>query len=296
MSWSRRMNLAIEYIEEHLSRDLAIDDVAEVACCSKYHFHRMFFAAFRVTFSEYVRRRRLTLAAVDIANGDGRIVDVALKYGYVSPNAFTRAFRNIHGFNPGKVRSSQGQLASYNRVFFPLQTTGVEKMNYRIVEIPSFRVVGKSKRFEFDEFVKNGAKFWKEYVSSEEYKQLCQLANGKPGALTGASLLSAYFPKGDSNKDEFLDVLGLETAYEIDADADKGEFEIHTVPSATYAEFDCTYKTSMKTNRYIYGEWFSATGYERDGNKPDIAAYFPIAFRPLGEMRVRWWVPVIRKK
>tara|TARA_R110002072_G_scaffold284396_5_gene448759 strand:- start:100247 stop:100972 length:726 start_codon:yes stop_codon:yes gene_type:complete len=241
------MNLAIEYIEEHLSRDLAIDDVAEVACCSKYHFHRMFFAAFRVTFSEYVRRRRLTLAAVDIANGDGRIVDVALKYGYVSPNAFTRAFRNIHGFNPGKVRSSQGQLASYNRVFFPLQTTGVEKMNYRIVEIPSL-------------------------------------------------LLSAYFPKGDSNKDEFLDVLGLETAYEIDADADKGEFEIHTVPSATYAEFDCTYKTSMKTNRYIYGEWFSATGYERDGNKPDIAAYFPIAFRPLGEMRVRWWVPVIRKK
>jgi len=58
-------------------------------------------------------------------------------------------------------------------------------------------------------------------------------------------------------------------------------------------EFNCTYQSSMKTNRYIYGEWFSSTGYEHDGNKPDIAAYFPVAFRPIKEMGIRWWIPIV---
>lgn len=292
MSWSERMNLAIEYIEENLDGEIGIEDAAKIACCSKYHFHRMFFASFNVTFSEYLRKRRLTLAAVDIVSGEARIVDVALKYGYDSPNAFTRAFRNMHGFNPSKAYSSPVSFASYSRVFLPLETTGAESMDYRIVKIPSFKVVGKGKSFEFDDFTKNGPGYWKEYVGSDEYKKLWQLTDGKPGAITGAPLLSVYFPEENSNRDEFLDVLGVE----LTSDLDMGEFEVHTVPSATYAEFDCTYRTSMKTNRYIYGEWFSSIGYERDGNKPDIAAYFPIAFRPSSEMGVRWWIPVIRKK
>lgn len=110
--------------------------------------------------------------------------------------------------------------------------------------------------------------------------------------LTEAPLVSVYFPNENSKNDQFTDVLGLEVTSEMDID----KLNPHTVPSATYAEFDCTYKTSMKTNRYIYGEWFPSSGYERDGNKPDIAAYFPIAFRPFGEMGVRWWIPIIKKK
>ncbi len=292
MSWSKRMNLAVEYIEDNLNGVLTLEDAAKIACCSKYHFHRVFFSSFNVTLAEYVRRRRLTLAAADLVSEDGRIVDIALKYGYDSPNAFTRAFRNIHGVNPGKVRSLQVKLTSYSRVFFPLETTGVERMDYKIVKKPSIKVIGKSKSFTFDDFVKNGSKFWKEYVSSDSYKKLYQLTNGKPGLLTEAPLLSVYFPKEHSKKYEFTDVLGLE----VPSGMDTGKYKVHTVPAATYAEFDCTYRTSMKTNRYIYGEWFSSVGYERDGNKPDIAAYFPIAFRPMGEMGVRWWIPVVRKK
>ena len=292
MSWSKRMNLAVDYIEDNLNGVLTLEDAAKIACCSKYHFHRVFFSSFNVTFAEYVRRRRLTLAAADLVSEDGRIVDIALKYGYDSPNAFTRAFRNIHGVNPSKVRSLQVKLASYSRVFFPFATTGVEKMDYKIVKKPSIKVIGKGKNFTFDDFVKNGSKFWKEYVSSDSYKKLYQLTNGKPGLLTEAPLLSVYFPKEHSKKYEFTDVLGLE----LSSGMDIGKYKVHTVPAATYAEFDCTYRTSMKTNRYIYGEWFSSAGYERDGNKPDIAAYFPIAFRPMSEMGVRWWIPVVRKK
>lgn len=291
MSWSQRINLVIEYIERNLNGAITTEDAAKIACCSKYHFHRVFFSYFRVTFAEYIRARKFTLAAVDVVNGEERILDIALKYGYESPNAFTRAFRNIHGVNPNEARLTQVKLATYSRVSFPIKERGIEKMDYKIIERPSFNVVGKSKSFDFDEFYKNGKQFWKEYVSTDEYKALCQLTNGKPGPVTVAPLLTAYFPKEKSKLDEFIDVLGLEVTSDIQTEA----FEVHTVPPATYAEFDCSYRSAMKTNRYIYSEWFSATGYERDGDKPDVVAYFPMPYRHFSEMGVRWWVPIIKE-
>lgn len=291
MSWLKRMNLAVEYIEENLSGEITIEDVAKISCCSKYHFHRVFYSCFNVTFAEYIRQRKFTLAAVDVINGQEKIIDIALKYGYNSPNAFTRAFRNIHGINPSVARSSQVKITTYNRAYFLSETIGAEKMDYKIVERPSFKIAGKSKSFEFDDFAKNGQKFWKEYVGSDEYKALCQLTNGKPGSITGAPLLTAYFPKEKSKLDEFLDVFGVEST----SDLNTKPYEVHTVPSATYAEFECSYRDAMKTNRYIYGEWFSATGYERDGDKPDVVAYFPMPYRHFSEMGVRWWIPVTKK-
>ena len=117
------------------------------------------------------------------------------------------------------------------------------------------------------------------------------MTNGRPGAITGAPLLTAYFPKEKSKDDEFLDVFGIE----LNSDCSAEPFELHAVPSATYAEFNCSYRNAMKTNRYIYGEWFSATGYERDGNKPDVVAYFLMPYRHFSEMGIRWWVPIVKK-
>lgn len=206
-------------------------------------------------------------------------------------NAITRAFGKIPVINPSGVRSSQGNLIIYNRVSFPLGVIGTEKMNYQIVEKPSFKIVGKSKRFEFEDFAKNGKKFWKEYVASDEYKTLCQISHGKPGLISGAPLLTAYYPKEKNKLNEFLDVFGIES----NADSRMDQFEIHTVPSATYAEFECSYKAAMKTNRYIYGEWFSETGYERDGDKPDVVAYFQMPYQSFSQMSIRWWIPVVKK-
>lgn len=290
MNWAQRMNLAIEYIESNLNQPLSIDDVAQQAFCSKYHFHRMFFASFNTTCAEYIRRRKLTLAAVKLLSSNVSILNVALEYGYASPNAFTRAFRNIHGINPSKARSDRIAVSAYKRVSFPQDSKYGESMDYKIVEVPTFSMVGKSKGFEFDEFVKNGPKFWKEYVGSADYKVLCKLNHGRPSPITQSSLLSAYFPQENGQRDVFIDVLGVETSDNIEL---KG-FEVHTVPSSIYAEFNCTYKASMQTNRAIYGDWFASTGFERDGNKPDIVAYFPIPFRPVSEMGVRWWIPICR--
>lgn len=292
MSWLERMNLAIEYVEENLGSEITIEEAAKIACCSKFHFHRVFISFFNITFAEYIRKRRFTLAATDVANSNDSIIDIAMRYGYDSPSAFTRAFRNIHRVNPSEVRTSQVKLATYNRVSLPLETEGTEKVDYKIVEKPSFEVAGKSKSFQFDEFAKNGKQFWKDYVGSDEYRVLCQLTKGRPGNVTSAPLVTAYFPKEKSKLDEFIDVLGVEVDFECDATP----FDIHTIPSATYAEFYCSYRNAMKTNRYIYGKWFSATGYDRDGDKPDIVAYFPMPYRHFSEMSVRWWVPIIKNK
>lgn len=289
MNWLERMSGAIDFIEQNLESSLKLEDVAKVACCSKYHFHRMFFACFKVTCAEYIRRRKLTLAAADLMHTESNIAQIALQYGYESPNAFTRAFRHYHGINPSCVRSDNVKLSAFKRLSYSIEKHTGDSMNYRMIDVPEFKIVGKSKRFEFDDFVKEGPKFWKTYVNTEKYKALTELKQGRPSLVTQSSMLSAYFPTQHGQSDEFLDVLGIE----LDTDTHLNEFEQFTVPAGKYAEFTCTYKTSMKTNRYIYGEWFASTGFERDEDKPDIVSYFPIPFRSMGEMQLRWWIPVI---
>ncbi len=291
MSLEKRMNLSIAYIEENLDGRISIDDLAKVASCSKFHFQRVFFSCFDITVSDYIRKRKFTLAAVDLVSTQMSVMEIASKYGYDSPNAFTRAFRRVHGENPSVVRSSQAQMATHRRVSFPIEKSGNDIVDYTILERPSFNIVGKSKKFNFDEFVKSGPKFWKEYVGSSEYKELSQLNRGRPGSVSGAPLLTAYFPEDKSKNDNFIDVFGVECS----SDAASPSFESHQVPAATYAEFNCSYRNSMKTNRAIYGEWFSATGYEREHDKPDVVAYFPMPYRHFSDMNIRWWVPIIAK-
>lgn len=288
MDWSKRINLAIEFIEDNLDEEIAIEDVAQVACSSRFHFHRMFYSSFNVTPADYIRKRKLTKAAADLVSGKERVIDIAARYGYDSPNAFTRAFRNLHGLNPSQARSSKVKLSAFQRVSFQTETKGTVMLDYKIIERPSFEIVGKSKVFEFDQFVKEGSKFWKAFVKSKEYNSLFELNNGRSGAISGAPIMSVYVPKETGERNVFTDLLAIEKTPELNL---KG-FDTYSVPKATYAEFNCTYQTSMKTNRFIYGEWFASTGYERDGNKPDIAAYFPIAFRPLKDTAIRWWIPV----
>lgn len=288
MDWSERINLAIEYIEKNLKGELNVDEAAKVACSSSYHFQRMFFAIIGITPAEYARRRKLTMAATELMTGHEKVIDIALKYGYESPNAFTRAFRNMHGITPREARSSGVKLSVYHRVSLNIQIKGGNNMHYRIIEKPAFMIVGKSKKFSHEYFFKEAPKFWKGYVGTKRYQSLLNLTNGQCGPVAEAPLMSIYLPDESGDCDIFTDILGVEKSTETE----HKNFELFEIPAATYAEFNCTYQTAAKTNKYIYGEWFPSTGHERDGNKADIAAYFPLAFRPMKEMKVRWWIPL----
>ncbi|MBW1803327.1 MAG: helix-turn-helix domain-containing protein, partial [Deltaproteobacteria bacterium] len=124
MEWSERLNSAIEYIEDNLTGVIVTEVAADKALCSSFHFQRIFYVVIGITLGEYIRRRRLTLAATELSSGNSKVIDVALKYGYESPEAFTRAFRHIHGITPQAARESGAPLVAYPRVSFHISIEG----------------------------------------------------------------------------------------------------------------------------------------------------------------------------
>jgi AraC family transcriptional regulator len=108
--WIQKMNNAIAYIESNLDGEVDVNEAARIAVCSIYHFQRFFSFIAEIPLSEYIRRRRLTLAAFEIQQSNAKVIDVALKYGYESPEAFTRAFRNMHGITPTATKDNGTQL------------------------------------------------------------------------------------------------------------------------------------------------------------------------------------------
>lgn len=132
MDTLENMKNAIDYIENNLNNEIEYAKIAQIALCSQYHFQRMFGFLIGVPLSEYIRRRRLTLAAFDLQNSNEKIIDIALKYGYTSPDSFSRAFMAVHGINPSKARENGISLKAYPRVTFSLSLKGVVEMNYRI--------------------------------------------------------------------------------------------------------------------------------------------------------------------
>ena len=142
MDWLVRMNNAMEYIEDNLADEISYEKVAQIACCSTYHFQRMFSYITNVPLSEYIRRRRLTLAAFELQTSDIKVIDVAIKYGYESPEAFSRAFKNLHGVMPSSARDMGISLRAYPRMTFSISIKGDIKLDCRIEKRESFDMFG----------------------------------------------------------------------------------------------------------------------------------------------------------
>lgn len=123
MDCLNRMNSAMDYIESNLADEISYDKAAQIACCSTYHFQRMFSFITEVPLSEYIRRRRLTLAAFELQTSDIKVVDVALKYGYESPEAFSRAFKSLHGIVPVSARDSGVVLKAFPKMSLSISIT-----------------------------------------------------------------------------------------------------------------------------------------------------------------------------
>lgn len=156
MEWIDRLNGAIDYIEEHLCEEIDFESVARVAMCSSYHFQRMFSYMSEMTISEYIRKRRMSKAAVELALGE-KVMDVALKYGYDSPTAFNRAFKSVHNVSPSEIKRSQNSIKSFTPIRFAITIKGAMEMNFKLVKKEAFRVVA-SRRISI--------KIWKRTLQS----------------------------------------------------------------------------------------------------------------------------------
>ena len=148
MEWIDRLNDAITYIEEHLTEKIDYEQLGQIACCSSYHFQRMFAYMAGVPLSEYIRRRRMSLAAVDLQGQDAQVIDVAGKYGYSSPTAFNRALQSIHGVAPSALKSGGVPVKSFPPIKFQITIKGAEEMEYRIETKGAFRKVLKSSMWQ----------------------------------------------------------------------------------------------------------------------------------------------------
>ncbi|MEU5087601.1 AraC family transcriptional regulator [Streptomyces sp. NPDC021356] len=137
-----RLNQAMEHIEDHLSESVDVADLARIAATSEYHLRRMFSSLAGMPLSEYVRRRRLTVAGAEVLAGRDSLLDIAVRHGYGSGEAFARAFRAMHGVGPGEARRTGTALVSQPRLSFRLTVEGSSSMRYRVVDRPDFTIVG----------------------------------------------------------------------------------------------------------------------------------------------------------
>lgn len=166
MDWVKQLNQALAYIEANLEGEIHLERAAQLACCSTYHFQRMFTYLAGIPLSEYIRRRRMTKAALDLQNG-AKVLDVALKYGYDSPTAFNRAFRGVHGVAPSSAKEPGVQLCSFQPISFVITIKGEIALNYRIEHKEAFRIVGihAPMEKEIERNFQTVPKLWEEIAS-----------------------------------------------------------------------------------------------------------------------------------
>ena len=186
MEWLERLNQAMTYLEAHIEQ-VDISRAAQIACCSPFHFQRMFSYLAEVPLSEYIRRRRMTRAAFDLQNGAERIIDIALKYGYDSPTAFNRAFQSVHGIAPSTARLRGAPLKAYPPISFAITIKGEAEMNYRIENRDAFRIVGFKAHYEMnvEENFAQIPQFWLQTVQSGAFLKLFPLMNKQLARNTG---------------------------------------------------------------------------------------------------------------
>ena len=286
----KNMNDAMKYIEENLTNEIDFKVVARFAHCSEYHFKRMFSFLAGITLSEYIRRRRLSLAAFELINSNSKVIDVAIKYGYNSPDSFTRAFQQLHGVTPSEARNNGQQLKAYPLMTFQLSIRGGNEMNYRIEQKEAFNIVGIMKRVPiiFEGENPEITAMWKS-LTMEKIEQLKNLSNVEPIGMIQAS---TNFSEGRmEEKGELDQYIGVATTLECPENYTKLE-----VPVLTWAIFESTGpfpSTLQETWGKIYSEWLPSSHYQVTEG-PEILS---IKSKDLTSPSVicEIWIPILKK-
>ena len=259
MEWLDKLNKSIEYIEDNLDGEINYEEAAKLACCSCYHYQRMFSYIAGVTLSEYIRNRRMTKAAIDLQNGE-KVMDVSLKYGYESPTSFNRAFKKVHEVSPFMAQKKGTFLKSYSPISFKLTIKGVEEMKYRIEKKEAFRVVGVQRELTND-FEENSIKvpqLWKESLENGKLSEIMALMDENNAGAPGVLGLNAC--NGEEKDWKYY------IAVSTDKPISKGMYE-YTVPASTWAIFKGQGnmpQAIQDVEKRVLTEWLPTSGYEFD--------------------------------
>lgn len=287
MDWLEAMNESIDYMEKHMLDLISAEDVAAHVNISAFYFQNGFKIITGMTPGTYLRNRRLYLAALDVLEGNEKIIDLAYKYGYETPESFTKAFSRFHGCPPVHLKKFPSKIQIFQPLIIKISVEGGNKMNYKIEKMDAFKIIGMERMFSYENSYAEIPVFWTEYCTKycEKYSKIlggsCNI--GKYGVCiedTNRTKQFAYMIGGDYHDEIVPD--GLMVA---------------EIPPQTWAKFECTgpLPASLQSvNTRIFHEWLP-------GNpKYEIAAGFNIELYTEGDTSSQdyiseIWVPVKEK-
>ncbi|MFG2195258.1 GyrI-like domain-containing protein [Streptomyces sp. NPDC048639] len=280
-----RLNQAMDHIESHLDQRIAVSELARIAVTSEYHFRRMFSALAGIPLSEYIRRRRLTVAGAEVLAGERTLLEIAVRYGYTSGEGFARAFRAVHGLGPGEARRTGAALHSQPRMSFRLIVEGSSSMRYRVVDKEQFRVVGKKARVPLVHEGMNPA-------IADFIRSIDQETTGRIAALSDQE------PEGIVSVSDDLDpsrAEGTELDYYhgvVTRSAVPEDLDALTVPAGTWAVFESSGPFPQALQylwRDVFTQWFPSNPYQSrpgpeilrtrlsaDGAQADAELWIPV--------------------
>ncbi len=269
MLYTDRIEKAINFIEHNLTKDIKLFDIAQEACFSLYHFHRIFHSITGCSIKEYIRKRRLSEAALEVLYGKSKVIDIAYKYRYETPETFSRAFKQQFGKSPRNYRLDQSnghyfKSFTFNEYAFK---KGDKSMEPEMKIIPEFKVVGyKINTTSTDgQNFKDIPEFWQKMLS-DDCKRLHKIKD-----IINPNI--SYGICADMKDDgSFSYIIGFQVSSFENAEK---SMHCETIPEAKYATF--TAKGEMpgsiqNTVKYAYGEWLPKSSYEL-ASTPDFELY-----------------------
>ena len=275
IGWIAGIQNAIEYIEENLTEELNIHEIAEKACVSAFHFQRIFTVLCGFTVGEYIRNRRLSIAAEELSKADAKVIDVAMKYGYDSPDSFTRAFTKFHGISPSAAKLKGANLKSFAPLKIKLTLEGGTMLEYKIVEKQQFTVMGKVRSFNTDTSYDEIPKFWQEHMQSGENNIVCGMYGiciDSDGKNFDYMIADNYLPWNEIPEG----------------------YVTRVIPAGTWAVFPCRGplpKSLQDVNTRIWSEWLpNCKEYKLAGNY-NVEMYTPPTENP-EDYYCEIWIPV----
>lgn len=284
MEWTKAISTAIEYIENNLTEDISAEDIAKQVNISPFYFQKGFSLLCGYTVTEYIRSRRLALAAVELVNG-AKVIDAAIKYRYDSPDSFAKAFCRFHGATPSMVQKNSTMIKAFAPLKITLTLKGGYTMDYRIVKKESFIVLGTMKKFTYENAKTDIPEYWQEHYKKGNGKYVC----GMFGVNIDVSM-------GNSEFDYMI-----ADAYNPSVDIPEG-FVTRTIPAFTWAVFPI--KGAMPdalqdVNKKIFSEWLPALADYEFAAGYCIEMYDDAGKYPKGTLDENYyseiWLPIKKK-
>lgn len=300
MQWITGIQSAIDYIEAHLTEPIDYGRLAKESFSSSYHFQRVFSILSGYTLGEYIRNRRLSLAGTELASGKDKVIDIAAKYGYESPDSFAKAFQKFHGITPSQARGNGAKLKNFSRLSFKITLEGGNFMDYRIEEKGAMILTGYKQRFSGtpENRGTQDLDFW---VNTRVNQYLLEaLAHD---CDTTYEVLMNF---GDDGYDFYI-ATNVDPLVRSLMPQELGEFanrfEFISIPAGTYLICEterCRYPADLvaELRRRAVTEWLPSSGYELT-NAPEITVahwFYQYQNDKLNDSRyVELWLPIVKK-